>query len=111
MFDLHYREVNMNELVEDLAEAAGITLDLSSVESILVELPGRKDRYIAKKIATDTSRMLTLLKVDAKDLPFLEMTDSDKIEVGDLVLAIGNPFGIGQTVTMGMVSATSSGSP
>ena len=48
---------------------------------------------------------VAVLKVEGKDLPFIEMADSDRIEVGDLVLAIGNPFGIGQTVTMGMVSA------
>ena len=50
---------------------------------------------------------LTVLKIDTdgEDMPFLEFTDSDELEVGDLVLAIGNPFGIGQTVTSGIVSA------
>jgi serine protease Do len=44
-------------------------------------------------------------KVDAKDLPAITIADSDLVEVGDLVLAVGNPFGIGQTVTTGIVSA------
>jgi len=48
---------------------------------------------------------LAVIKVEAKDLPAITFADSDKIEVGDRVLAIGNPFGIGQTVTSGMVSA------
>src|SRR5439155_8687079 len=49
---------------------------------------------------------VAVLKIDGKDLPFIEMADRDKIEVGDIVRAVGNPFGIGQTVTMGMISAT-----
>jgi serine protease Do len=61
---------------------------------------------IAKVIGKDPKSDVAVVKVDSKDLPFLQVADSDKIEVGDIVLAVGNPFGIGQTVTMGMVSAT-----
>ena len=61
--------------------------------------------FTAKVIGKDPKTDVAVVKVDAPDLPFLAMADSDKIEVGDLVLAVGNPFGIGQTVTMGMVSA------
>jgi serine protease Do len=50
-----------------------------------------------------------VVKIDAKDLPTIPVADSDKVEVGDVVLAIGNPFGIGQTVTTGIVSATGRG--
>ena len=49
--------------------------------------------------------MWPVLKIDAKDLPAITLADSDQLEVGDIVLAIGNPFGVGQTVTMGIVSA------
>jgi serine protease Do len=59
----------------------------------------------AKVVGTDPKSDLAVVKVEAKDLPAITFTDSDKIEVGDRVLAIGNPFGIGQTVTSGMVSA------
>jgi len=59
----------------------------------------------AKVVGSDPKSDLAVIKVDAKDLPFVTFTDSDKIEVGDKVLAIGNPFGIGQSVTSGMVSA------
>jgi serine protease Do len=50
-----------------------------------------------------------VIKIDAKDLPTVPMADSDKVQVGDIVLAIGNPFGVGQTVTTGIVSATGRG--
>jgi serine protease Do len=59
----------------------------------------------AKVVGTDPQSDLAVVKIDAKDLPAITFADSDKIEVGDRVLAIGNPFGIGQTVTSGMVSA------
>jgi serine protease Do len=58
----------------------------------------------AKVVGTDPQSDLAVIKVDAKDLPAITFTDSDKVEVGDMVLAVGNPFGIGQTVTSGMVS-------
>jgi serine protease Do len=48
---------------------------------------------------------VAILKIDAKDLSAITLADSDQLEVGDIVLAIGNPFGVGQTVTMGIVSA------
>ena len=59
----------------------------------------------AKVIGTDPQSDLAIIKVDAKELPAIVFADSSKVEVGDRVLAIGNPFGIGQTVTSGMVSA------
>lgn len=58
----------------------------------------------AKVVGTDPETDLAVIKVDAKDLPAITFADSDKVEVGDRVLAVGNPFGIGQTVTSGMVS-------
>ena len=62
--------------------------------------------FSARVVGKDPKTDVAVLKIEVKDLPFAVVADSDKIEVGDLVLAIGNPFGIGQTVTMGMVSAT-----
>jgi len=63
----------------------------------------------AEVIGTDPSSDLALLKIDSTDLPILKLGDSSKLEIGDLVFAIGNPFGVGQTVTMGIVSATGRG--
>ena len=65
--------------------------------------------FTAKVIGRDPKSDVAVIKVDAKDLPAVPMADSDKVEVGDVVLAIGNPFGIGQTVTTGIVSATGRG--
>jgi len=63
----------------------------------------------AKVIGKDSKTDVAVLKVSGDNLPHIQLADSDKIEVGDLVLAIGNPYGIGQTVTMGMVSAKGRG--
>ena len=66
-----------------------------------------KREYPARIIILDPETDLAVLKLDAPDLdlPFLKVAGSNSLEVGDLVLAIGNPFGIGQTVTSGIVSA------
>ena len=62
--------------------------------------------FTAKVVGRDPKSDVAVIKIDAKDLPAIVMADSDQVEVGDVVLAIGNPFGIGQTVTTGIVSAT-----
>jgi serine protease Do len=59
----------------------------------------------AKVVGTDAPSDLAVLKVDAKNLQTLPLGDSDAVRVGDVVLAVGNPLGVGQTVTMGIVSA------
>ncbi len=68
-----------------------------------------KREFDAKVIAQDDKTDIAVLKIEGGDgrFPFLEFEDSDSLEVGDLVLAIGNPFGVGQTVTSGIVSALS----
>jgi serine protease Do len=66
---------------------------------------GEKKEYTAKVIGTDPQTDIAVLKIDARYLPAITLADSDQLEVGDVVLAIGNPFEIGQTVTMGIVSA------
>lgn len=69
--------------------------------------------FNAKVVGTDPGTDVALIKVQADNLPALTLADSNKVEVGDVVLAIGNPFGVGQTVTSGIISAkdrvTSSG--
>lgn len=62
--------------------------------------------FTAKVIGRDPKTDIAVVKIDGSSLPAVPMADSDKVEVGDRVLAIGNPFGIGQTVTTGIVSAT-----
>jgi serine protease DegQ len=60
----------------------------------------------AQVVGTDAETDLAVLKIDAKDLPTINIPDDAAVDVGDVVLAIGNPVGIGKTVTMGIVSAT-----
>ena len=63
------------------------------------------DEYAARVLLGDEEADLAILKLeDAADMPFLPLRDSDTVEVGELVLAIGNPFGVGQTVSSGIVS-------
>jgi serine protease DegQ len=62
-------------------------------------------RVRAKLVGSDPETDLAVLKADRKDLPAIEFGDAARAEIGDVVLAIGNPFGVGQTVTMGIISA------
>ncbi|THD37896.1 MAG: Do family serine endopeptidase [Sphingomonas sp.] len=76
----------------------------AKVESITITLADRKE-YVARVIGSDTTSDLALLKIDATNLPFVKFGDSTRARVGDWVIAIGNPFGLGGTVTAGIVSA------
>jgi serine protease Do len=60
----------------------------------------------ARVIGTDAKTDIALIKVEARDLPHVTLGNSSSVEVGDIALAMGNPFGLGQTVTMGIISAT-----
>lgn len=68
-----------------------------------------RKEFIAKVAGRDEKADVAILKIDAKDLPAITLGNSDWLEVGDTVLAIGNPFGVGMTVTHGIVSALSRG--
>jgi serine protease Do len=78
---------------------------VEGADEIEVNVAGSKKNYTAKVIGTDPPTDVAILKIEATGLPAITLADSDLLEVGDVVLAIGNPFGIGQTVTMGIVSA------
>src|SRR5205814_6751260 len=82
---------------------------VDGADEIKVAREKEKKQYTAKVVGRDPKTDIAVLKIDAKDVPFITFADSDRIEVGDVVLALGNPFGIGQTVTMGIVSATGRG--
>jgi serine protease Do len=83
--------ITNNHVVKNAVKVKIVTLD--------------KNEYTAKIIGTDPKTDLALLKVNAKDLPFIQLGDSNKIEVGEWVLAIGNPFSQDLTVTAGIISA------
>ena len=63
----------------------------------------------ARVVGTDPRTDIAVLKIDGSNFPVLTLADSSKVEAGDVVLAVGNPFGVGQTVTQGIVSATGRG--
>ena len=77
---------------------------IENADKITVTLSDRR-RLDAKLIGSDEGTDVALLQVDADGLSALDFADSDDLEVGDYVIAIGNPFGLGQTVTSGIVSA------
>ncbi|MFN8004657.1 MAG: DegQ family serine endoprotease [Acidobacteriota bacterium] len=83
---------------------------VDGAEKVEVELNDRR-QFSAKVIGTDPPSDVALIKIDATNLPTVPFGDSEKVEVGDLVLAVGNPLGIGQTVTMGIISAKGRQSP
>jgi serine protease Do len=64
-----------------------------------------KREFKGKVVGSDPRTDLAVIKINAKDLPTLKIGDSSKLKTGDIVLAIGNPFGLNQTITMGIVSA------
>jgi serine protease Do len=78
--------------------------DNATVESITVTLTDRKE-YEAELVGRDSASDLALLKIKASNLPYVRFGDSTQTRVGDWVVAIGNPFGLGGTVTAGIVSA------
>jgi serine protease Do len=79
---------------------------VDGAEQIKVELSNHRS-FNAKLVGSDPPSDLAVLKIDGKDLSVLTLGDSDRVRVGDVALAIGNPLGIGQTVTAGIISAKS----
>ncbi|WP_413792599.1 MULTISPECIES: Do family serine endopeptidase AlgW [unclassified Pseudomonas] len=77
----------------------------SGADQIVVALKDGRET-LARVIGSDPETDLAVLKIDLKNLPAITIGRSDSIRIGDVTLAIGNPFGVGQTVTMGIISAT-----
>ena len=78
---------------------------VEQADEITVTLADGKTELKAKKIGTDSGSDIAVIKIEAKDLKPITFADSDKIKVGDVALAIGNPFALRQTVTKGIISA------
>ncbi len=83
---------------------------VDDADKVTVELADRR-QFEAKVIGTDAPSDVAVIKIEAANLPTVPFGDSEKVEVGDIVLAVGNPLGIGQTVTMGIISAKGRRSP
>ena len=77
---------------------------IKNATRITVTLTDRR-RFTAKLLGTDADSDIAMLKIDGSNLPTLKWADSDKINVGDIVLAIGSPFNLSSTVTQGIISA------
>lgn len=77
---------------------------IDGAEQIKVDFTDGR-HFDAKLIGSDPPSDLALLKINASSLPVLPLGDSDKVRVGDIALAVGNPLGVGETVTMGIISA------
>lgn len=77
---------------------------VKNADTIKVLLSDKRE-FTGKIIGTDPQTDLSVIKIDAENLSTLELGDSDALKVGELVLAVGNPFGLNQTITMGIVSA------
>ena len=77
----------------------------SGADQIVVALRDGRET-LARVVGSDPETDLAVLKIDLKNLPSITLGRSDGLRVGDVALAIGNPFGVGQTVTMGIISAT-----
>ena len=113
-FDQQQGEGNNERVERSLGSGVVISADgyivtnnhvVENAESIRVAFNDR-ETYQAEVIGTDPQTDVALIKINPEhDLPFLEFGDSDALRVGERVMAVGNPFGVGQTVTMGIVSA------
>jgi serine protease Do len=92
-----------------LVSSDGIVLTnahvVNGAKEVMVKLANHRE-YKAKVLGADKTSDIAVLKIDAHDLPFVHVGNSDKLSVGDYVLAIGEPFGLEETATAGIVSAT-----
>lgn len=116
-FDRYFRMPPLIEQREQRGLGSGVIVSedgyiltsyhvVEGVDEIEVLLEDGESPYTAKIVGTDLNTDIAVIKIQAKGLPAITLGDSDNLEVGDVVLAIGNPFAIGKTVTMGIVSAT-----
>ncbi len=82
---------------------------VDGADDISVTIGNSTHEYTATKIGTDPGTDVAVIKIEAKDLPAVTFSDSDKLRSGDIVIAVGNPFGLTQSATMGVVSAIGRG--
>jgi serine protease Do len=110
-----YQPIPQNRIQRALGSGVIISKDgyivtnnhvVDGADKIKVSIAGNKKEYEAKLIGKDEKSDLAIVKIQAKDLNAITFYNSDKVKVGDMVFAIGNPYGLGETITQGIVSAT-----
>ncbi|MEH0007645.1 MAG: trypsin-like peptidase domain-containing protein [Flavobacteriales bacterium] len=115
LFDLLYGMSNRSSKPQKVSSGSGVIITedgyivtnnhvIQGASQVKVTLNDQKT-YAARLIGTDPNTDIALLKVEAKGLPFLTLSNSDDVRVGEWVLAVGNPFNLSSTVTAGIVSA------
>src|SRR5208337_2695174 len=78
---------------------------IEGAEDIVVKLANNKEPYKAKVIGMDSRTDVAVIKINGKNLPTIPWGNSDKIRPGEMILAVGNPFGLSHSITMGIISA------
>ena len=78
---------------------------IDGADKIIVTIPNDTREYTASLVGTDKDGDIAVIRISKNNLPFVPFADSNDVAVGDVVFAIGNPFGVGETVTQGIVSA------
>jgi serine protease Do len=79
---------------------------VDGADEITVSIPGDRTEYSGKIIGTDKKSDIAVIKIEAKNLNAIKLANSENSKVGDIVFALGNPFGVGETITQGIISAT-----
>ena len=78
---------------------------VGDADEIKVRITSDKKEHIAKLIGADPQTDVALIKIDAKEIPFITIGDSSNLQIGDVAMAVGNPLGLEQTATLGIISA------
>ena len=114
-FDMPYGRVMPRERIERaLGSGVIVTEDgyivtnnhvVDGADEVKVTVPGDTKEYTAKIVGTDPKTDIAVIKIEGKKFPTIAMGDSDSLKTGDLVFAIGNPFGVGESVSQGIISA------
>ncbi|MBR2495563.1 Do family serine endopeptidase [Helicobacter sp.] len=79
---------------------------IDGADKIIVTIPNDPNEYIATLVGSDKEGDIAVIRISKNNLPFIKFGDSQDVKIGDIVFAIGNPFGVGESVTQGIVSAT-----
>ncbi|MGV3533511.1 MAG: trypsin-like peptidase domain-containing protein, partial [Chthoniobacteraceae bacterium] len=82
---------------------------VEGADDIIVTIGSNRREYKAKKVGSDPGTDIAVLKIEGDNLPAVTFADSDKMRAGDIVIAVGNPFGLTQSVTMGIISSIGRG--